>query len=105
MSVIYIAGAIRNDPGYVSKFSAAEAYLRWKGWTILNPAELPDDLEPRRYMPVCLAMVEAADAVCRLNDAITPSPGADLEVAYARYQKKTVYMGVENVPDISEKEV
>lgn len=98
---IYIAGPMKGDPNYKTKFDAAESYLAWKGWTVLNPAVLPQGLKPHAYMPICLAMLNAADAICALTGSKF-SQGATLETDFAGYQGKTIYHGIEEVPDISE---
>ena len=98
--VIYIAGKMSGKADYGrTDFNAAEAYLSWKGWTVLNPACLPIGLKDDAYMPICLAMVNAADAVCWLEDGLQ-SIGAVLEVDYAKYQGKTIYHGLESVPEV-----
>lgn len=94
---IYIAGSIKDDPNYRTKFSAAESYLIMKGWTVLNPACLPEDLKPTAYMPICLAMVSAADALVVLAGSES-SEGAAVEQKFARYQGIPVYHGLEAVP-------
>lgn len=86
--VIYIAGKMTGLPGKgKSKFRAMERKLKEMGHTVLNPASLPDGLRKEAYMPICLAMLDAADAICLL-DNWTDSPGAQLEESYANYQGK-----------------
>ena len=89
---IYLAGKITGDPEYKRKFAqAAEVY----GGTedapnaILNPAELPEGMEPGDYMRVCLAMIDACDVAVFLPDW-QRSAGAQIERAYCRYVGKTV---------------
>lgn len=43
-----------------------------------------------KYMPICLAMLEQADAICML-DGWEDSDGANIELAYANYQDKAVW--------------
>lgn len=100
---IYIAGPMKDCPDYKTKFDAAETYLEWKGWKVLNPACLPEGLKPETYMPICLAMLNAADAICLLSH-YDLSQGAMLEVHYARYQQKDVYEGLESVPIVRDDE-
>ena len=97
---IYIAGKMRGkkDLGR-GDFNAAESYLDWKGWTVINPACLPIGLKDDRYMPICLAMLDAADAVCLLQDW-EESEGARIECMYAQMQGKNVYRGLEEVPEV-----
>lgn len=100
--VIYIAGKMAGDPDYKTKFDAAESYLTRKGWTVLNPACLPEGLLPGKYMPICLAMLNAADAIVLLDGSDT-SPGATLEKLFAEYQGiGLVYLGIESVPVVGE---
>ena len=88
--VVYIAGKMANlqDLGK-AKFAAAAKELRDKGFSVLNPAELPDGMPVTRYMPICLAMVQAADTVYAL-DNWKDSNGARIEIQYARYQGKNL---------------
>lgn len=99
--VIYIAGPMKNVPDYQNNFDAAESYLQWKGWTVINPACLPEGLRPEGYMPICMAMLGAADAIVMLK-GYERSEGAEIELAYARYQGKELYFGIETVPNVNE---
>lgn len=88
--VVYIAGQMANLPDLgKAKFSAAAKELRDRLFSVLNPAELPDGMPVDRYMPICLAMVQAADTVYVLNNWKN-SNGARIEVQYARYQGKNL---------------
>ena len=88
--VVYIAGKMKNLPDLGrSQFATAEKKLREKGFTVLNPAELPVGMPSDRYMPICLAMVQAADTVYAL-DNWRNSNGARIEIRYARYQGKNI---------------
>lgn len=99
MKSIYIAGPMSGKPDYGRRdFCAAESYLSAKGWIVVNPACLPIGLAPGAYMPICLAMVQAADAVVLLN-GWGKSHGAWLEAEYAKTQGKTLIYGLEEVPD------
>lgn len=87
---IYIAGKMTGLPGLGrAKFAEAAEHLRSQGHIVLNPAELPVGMPGDRYMPICLAMVSAADAVYAL-DNWNRSSGALVEISYARYQGKSV---------------
>lgn len=99
MKSIYIAGKMTGDSDYRTRFNAAESYLDWLGWIVVNPASLPKGLRDEAYMPVCIAMVNACDAVCLLKDG-EDSAGAMAEVMFARRQGKKVFHGVDEVPKI-----
>lgn len=88
--VVYIAGKMTGleDLGR-DHFARAEKALRAQGHVVLNPASLPDGLQPSAYMPICSAMIDAADAVFLL-DNWPASRGASLEKAYAEYQGKEI---------------
>lgn len=94
---IYIAGPIAGDDGYREKFFAAENFLALLGWRPINPTCLPDNLNPDDYMPICMALLNQADAIVMLHDS-AKSPGAKLELQFANYQKKVIYPGLEYVP-------
>lgn len=99
MKSIYIAGPMSGKADFGRRdFCAAESYLKAKGWIVVNPACLPIGLAPGAYMPICLAMVQAADAVVLLNDW-KGSQGARLEADYAAMQGKTLIYGLEEVPN------
>lgn len=94
---IYIAGKITGDPNYTIKFNMAAMELfnlapSRHSITVLNPATLPGGMDPDKYMPICLAMIDAADAVFMLPDW-QDSNGAKIEKAYAEYQGKAVLDG------------
>lgn len=87
---IYISGAMAKRPDtYKEEFAKAEKEITEKGYIVINPAWLPKGLDRNRYMPVCLAMVDAADAIYMIN-GWEDSKGARLEKAYAEYQDKLV---------------
>lgn len=82
--VAYIAGPMRGLPDLGRRaFNIAEGCLRARGFAVLNPACLPEDLPTEAYMPICLAMLREADII-----AILPgwenSAGAQIEAAFAK---------------------
>ena len=86
---IYIAGKITGDKGYREKFAAVEAALWAQGFTVINPAVLPEGIRPADYMRICFAMVDIADEVVFLPDW-QESQGAKLEMALCQYIKKRI---------------
>lgn len=100
MKSIYIAGPIAGVSDYETNFNAAESYLTWKNWIVLNPACLPKGLPHEKYMPICLSMIDAADAVLLLPGS-AGREGAMLENKYALYQNKMVYARLEDVPNLN----
>ena len=87
--VIYIAGRMKGCLNYKKRFNKAEQELKKQGHVVLNPATLPKGLAHTRYMPICLSMIDAADAVYMLY-GWENSEGAKVEKAYAEYNKKKI---------------
>lgn len=86
---VYISGAMRSRMGtYKGIFADAQRELE-KDYIVINPALLPIGLESDKYMPICFAMIDAADAIYMLK-GWEQSEGACLEKAYAEYHKKKV---------------
>ena len=89
---VYIAGKITGDPNYQKKFQWAQEDLEGQGFTVLNPAELPEGMRPADYMRICFAMMDSADLVAFLPD-YEQSRGAQLEWAWCQYvSKQTMYL-------------
>ncbi len=86
---IYIAGKITGDPEYRKKFACAARQVEALGHIAMNPAELPEGMEPAAYMRICFAMLDVADELWYLADA-AKSAGARLEMQYCWYVKKRV---------------
>lgn len=90
--IVYIAGPMTGLPGLNrDAFAEAARMLRQKGHEVLNPAMLPRTLPDDRYMPICTAMIDAADAVYML-DGWQKSLGARCERLYAKRQGKAVLL-------------
>lgn len=90
---IYISGAMAScKDTYKRIFNEKQKELEELGHTVINPAVLPPGLSHDKYMPICLSMIEGADAVYMFNDWKN-STGALLELAYAKYQGKAVIYG------------
>lgn len=91
---IYIAGPMTgirefNRPAFM--FTAAR--LQGKGHVVLNPATLPDGLEQREYMDICLAMLRCCDAIYLLKNW-NQSAGARAECALAeKLNLEIIYEG------------
>lgn len=93
----YIAGKITGDPDYRSKFHIAQKMLESEGYTVINPAVLPEGLAPADYMRICFAMMDSADVVAFLPD-YEDSCGARLEWAWCEYVgKRVMYLGREEL--------
>ena len=88
--IIYIAGpmaGLKNENRPV--FAEAAETLRSMGYVVLNPAVLPTGMPRERYMPICLAMLEQADAIYLLR-GWEDSRGAAVEYLLAAYQGKEI---------------
>ena len=81
---IYIAGKITGDPDYRAKFADAQRQIEAQGHIVLNPATLPEGMEPKDYMRICFAMIDVADRVLFLRDWFL-STGAKIEMSYCDY--------------------
>lgn len=88
---IYIAGKITGDPDYKEKFEHAARSCENRGYTVLNPASLPEGMLPADYMRICLSMIDTADIVSFLPGYETSS-GAQLEIQYCLYTEKSVWL-------------
>lgn len=101
--VVYIAGPITGVTNYWEAFERAEDDLSGLGYIPLSPARLPEGMSPRRYMRICFAMIDAADAVLFLEGS-ERSDGALLEARYCKYTGKPAVeqktrMGCQTFPD------
>lgn len=88
---IYLSGSMASCMDtYKDKFNKAQLRLEKEGHIVINPATLPIGLQSDRYMPICLSMLDGADAICMIGSDWQDSKGALLEKAYAEYQGKSV---------------
>lgn len=68
--------------------------MKTQGFTVLNPAVLPEGMKPADYMRICLAMIDSADVVMFLPDW-EESKGAKLEWDLCQYiGKQTMYFSM-----------
>ena len=83
--MIYISGAITNNPEYKRHFNDAEDFLS-KLDTVINPARvnsnLPTECTHDEYMIVSIAMLSLCDTIYMLR-GWEKSEGAKEELAYA----------------------
>lgn len=83
---VYISGKVTGTTDYMTRFGDAEARLIQKGYTVLNPVavtqNLPQDTTWQGYMAIALAMLLQADAIYMLSGWET-SKGAAVERAVA----------------------
>ncbi|MCX7858390.1 MAG: DUF4406 domain-containing protein [Deltaproteobacteria bacterium] len=79
---VYIAGKITGHPSYKEEFAAAEDKLTKEGFTVLNPAFLPEGFEQTEYHHINRAMIDVCDAVYFLPSWVD-SKGAHMEMGYA----------------------
>lgn len=86
--IVYIAGPMTGYKDYNRPaFFKAQEELEAEGHTVLNPAALPAALPDSAYLPICLAMIQAADSVYMLR-GWRDSKGAAVEHAFASRQGK-----------------
>ncbi|HCD6082125.1 TPA: DUF4406 domain-containing protein [Enterobacter asburiae] len=84
MAIVYIAGPMSGLPFFNRPaFNQAAAELSKKGFTVLNPATLPNGLTQPQYMDICCAMLRCADKIFMLSHW-ERSDGASAEYALAK---------------------
>ena len=87
--IVYISGKVRGLKDYKRVFAEKERELKKAGYVVLNPAKLPEGLNPQSYMSICIPMIDASDIVYVLNNYKTSS-GAKAEIEYAKVQRKII---------------
>lgn len=95
-SKIYLAGPITGNDGYRELFGRWEEYFRGEGYTVLNPAVLPEGMTPEEYMTICFVVLEIADAIALLP-GYEGSRVALLEATFARYADKPEIIATEEM--------
>lgn len=98
---IYISGKMKGKE-YHTFFNQAEQFIKDRGHIVVNPSMMPKGLDDNRYMPICLSMIDGCDAVVMIGDDWKDSQGALLELQYAKYQRKMVYLDIEEIPKAKE---
>jgi len=98
MAIIYICGPDPRSHPY--NFNSIAAKAKEMGFSVLNPADLPPDLYKCSYLPIYLAMLEAADLMYVL-------PGSDsdecrAQISYATAQKIPL---IHSIKDLNEERV
>ena len=90
--VVYLAGPMTGIEGYNRElFSEVAQWLENEFWCrVINPGLLPLGLDENAYMPICMEMIRAADAIVLLP-GWEQSKGAMLEKHFAEYLGKRVY--------------
>lgn len=87
--IVYIAGGITGVENYKRIFDETEKMLTDRGYIVMNPTVLPEGMPRGSYIPICLAMLEQADAIYLL-EGWEESEGAKIERQYAKYRGKWI---------------
>lgn len=62
--IIYISGPMTGSSlMYMAAFQEAAENLEARGWIVLSPHILPSILPREKILPICLSMLEQADAI------------------------------------------
>lgn len=91
---IYIAGAISNNPDYEKQFEQAERMLLEEGHAVLNPVK-NWGFDYKDYIDMGLCELMRCEAIYLL-EGWESSPGAQLELHYAKLTGLQVYEQHEN---------
>lgn len=87
MKRIYISGAITGTDDYLKRFAEAEADLTAKGYSVINPAkvneQMPKETTYDEYMKMSMCMLEMCDSIYMLS-GWQKSKGANMELNRAK---------------------
>lgn len=90
MTIIYIAGPMSGIKDHNRPlFNSVAIELTEQGYSVLNPATLPDGLSQGQYMQICLPMVAVAHELVMLP-GWEQSEGAYIEFLLAKKSGKTI---------------
>lgn len=98
--VVYIAGPITGVEEYWKPFEKAEDDLTALGYIPLSPARLPQGMTNEKYMRICFALIDSADAVLVLGGDY--SEGVQVEWSYCRYIGKPIVTLRKDVRDCAD---
>lgn len=91
--VIYISGAISGTSDYMERFEKAEAFLKGKGYKVINPAKVMCPLDGvlgyEDMMDIDMMLIERADIIFMLK-GWRESKGANREYGLAMGKEKIV---------------
>lgn len=97
--LVYIAGPITGVAKYWEPFEEMAEEVRAAGYIPLIPTWQPEGLTNAQYMRMCMAMLDAADAVLLLP-GWRDSVGATIEATYAAYVEKPVAERIEKLKEV-----
>lgn len=97
--LVYIAGPITGVAKYWEPFEDMAEEVRAAGYIPLIPTWQPEGLTNAQYMRMCMAMLDAADAVLLLP-GWRDSVGAIIEATYAAYVEKPITDSVEKLKEV-----
>lgn len=87
--VVYLSGAITNNPNRVEDFSKAQNFLEKAGYSVFNPIMMPPGMGYISYINIAKTILQEVDYICML-DGWEKSAGANIELRYAKELKKEV---------------